>query len=78
MKKLLDEIEALMSPAGWEPMPSPAEITAYTLKAGDWLIMVAKSDDIYDGAASSLSRGMVIRLTKELAEKGFKLASGKG
>jgi len=84
---LLKQIEAAIEVATWSPVPVPEPVlhdaASYRGAAPGWIIMAASFEIEsfppgargYDGAAASTT-GAVVRLTRELAEKAFKLAAG--
>ncbi len=87
--QLLKQIEAAIEVATWSPMlmPEPVQNDArgYSGVAPGWVFNVVSFEIEsqgfppgsrgYDGAASNTS-GVSVRLTRELAEKAFRLAEG--
>ncbi|OGF52948.1 MAG: hypothetical protein A2Z21_02045 [Candidatus Fraserbacteria bacterium RBG_16_55_9] len=86
MKELLEEIERVLETASWklgEATGIPEEIRPrfFTGEAGDWIFAAIEFTNHgrvgYDGTTTNMKKGLVVRLTPDLAEKAVKLAAAQ-
>jgi hypothetical protein len=66
--------QALLSDVRWHQFKAETNLQHYVGDHPKWVFHLLVSGDVVDGGATSVQRGLVVRLTPELAAKAHELA----